>query len=293
MNDVRPDVSVIIPHYNDLPALGRCLDALGAQTFPVARTEIVVCDNDSLPATEIDAVIAGRARLVVEPVKGAGPARNRAVAASAGCQLAFIDCDCVAEPGWIAAGLAALDNADLVGGRVKVFSDAISPTGADLFEQLFAFDFKTYIERKGFTGAGNLFCTRATFDAVGPFQNEISEDLEWSRRAVAMGLSLRYCHDAVVAHPSRPDWPALRQKWRRMTREEYLTRRQAGRGRGSWLARQVVVAASPLAHSAKVLRSHFTAAEKLRALGTLWRIRWWRAAEGIKLALENPERAKT
>lgn len=292
MTGVPPEVSVIIPHYDDLPALDRCLSALGKQRFPSDRTEIIVCDNASLPKPVLEKAIAGRARLVIEPIKGAGPARNRAVAAAQGSSLAFIDSDCVADPHWLAAGLAALEDCDLVGGRVIVFSDAVRPTGADLFEQLFAFDFKTYIEKKGFTGAGNLFCRKATFEQVGEFQNEVSEDLEWSRRAVAMGLRLRYCHEAVVAHPSRPDWPALRQKWERMTREEYLTRRQAGRGRASWLARQLVVAASPLAHSTKVVRSKFTPAEKLRALGALWRIRWWRAGAGVRLALENPSPAQ-
>lgn len=288
MTETRPQVSVVIPHYDDLAALDRCLAALSRQSFPRERTEIIVSDNASLPEPVLSAAIAGRARLVVEPVKGAGPARNRGVAAAQGDVLAFIDSDCVAGPQWLEAGLAALEDADLVGGRVTVFSDAERPTGADLFEQLFAFDFKTYIEKKGFTGAGNLFCRKATFEAVGGFQNEVSEDLEWSRRAVAMGLRLRYCHEAVVAHPSRPDWAALRDKWKRMTREEYLTRRQAGRGRASWLARQVLVAASPLPHSVRVLRAPFSPGKKLRALGALWRIRWWRVGEAVRLAVENP-----
>lgn len=289
MSHSRPEVSVIVPHYADLPALGRCLAALERQSLPAERREIIVCDNGSPVAQEtLEQAIAGRARLVIEPVKGAGPARNRGVAAARGAALAFIDCDCVAEPDWLRAGLAALEDADLVGGRVRVFSEAEHPSGADLFEQLFAFDFKSYIEKKGFTGAGNLFCRKSTFEAVGGFRSEVSEDLEWSRRAVAMGYRLRYCHEAVVAHPSRPDWPALRAKWKRMTREEYLTRRQAGRSRASWLARQLLVAASPLVHSARVLRAPFTPAQKMSALGALWRIRWWRVGEGLRLAAENP-----
>ena len=43
----RPTVSVIVPHYNDLERLNICLDALGGQTFPVDRFEIIVADNDS------------------------------------------------------------------------------------------------------------------------------------------------------------------------------------------------------------------------------------------------------
>lgn len=283
-----PEISVVIPHYNDLPALDRCLASVAAQSFPHERTEVIVCDNASLPVEQIERLIAGRARLVLEPVKGAGPARNRGAAAAHGPVLAFIDSDCIADSRWVEEGLKALDTADLVGGRVKVFSDAARPTGADIFEQIFAFDFRSYIEDKGFTGAGNLFVTRDVFEKVGGFSNGVSEDLEWSRRAVAKGFRLRYAHDAVVSHPTRPDWPSLRAKWKRMVREEFLTRRQAGRGRASWLARQVLVAASPLVHSAKIMRTDFSTPEKARAIGALWRLRWWRVGEAVRLARENP-----
>lgn len=284
----RPEISVVIPHYNDLPALDRCLASVAGQSFPQDRTEVIVCDNASLPVDQIERLIAGRARLVVEPVKGAGPARNRGAASAHGRVLAFIDSDCIADSHWLEEGLKALETADLIGGRVKVFSDAARPTGADIFEQIFAFDFRSYIEDKGFTGAGNLFVTRDVFEKVGGFSNGVSEDLEWSKRAVAKGFRLRYAHEAVVSHPTRPDWPSLRAKWKRMVREEFLTRRQAGRGRLSWLARQVLVAASPLVHSAKIMHTDFSTPEKARAIGALWRLRWWRVGEAVRLARENP-----
>lgn len=283
-----PEVSVIVPHYNDLASLETCIASLMVQDFPADRREIVVCDNDSLPSETIEAMLAGRARLVVQPVKGAGPARNRGVEAARGDILAFIDCDCVAAPGWLSAGVAALTHADVIGGRVTVFSAAARPTGADIFERIFAFDQQGYVEKKQFTVTANLFTRRDVFERVGDFAIGVSEDVEWSRRAVAKGFRLRYAHDAVVSHPTRPDWPALRNKWKRMVREEFLTRRQAGRGRASWLARQVLVAASPVAHTGKVLASPYTLAERLRGVGALWRLRWWRAVEGVKVALENP-----
>ena len=73
-----------------------------------------------------------------------------------------------------------------------------------------------------------------------------------------------------------------------MVREEFLTRRQAGRSRTTWLARQALVAASPLVHTGRVLGSPFSLAERLRGVGALWRLRWWRAVEGVRVAIENP-----
>lgn len=283
-----PLISVIVPHYNDLAALDLCLQSLSNQSVGADRLEIVVCDNNSpLDQSAIAAAIGGRARLVVEREKGAGPARNRAVSASEGEVLAFIDCDCIAEPDWLANGLAALDGGDAVGGRVVVFSTAERPSGADLFEQIFAFDQQSYVERKGFSVTANLFCSRTVFDAVGGFANGVSEDVDWCHRARNKGFSLTYADNAVVRHPSRPDWPALRQKWRRMTSEAFRLDASRGGGRFGWAARQVAVAASAAPHSLRVFATDLPLESKLRAIGVLWRIRAWRAAEGIRLALSG------
>ena len=42
-----PEISVIVPHFNDLANLRNCLDALKAQTFGQPRFEVVVADNMS------------------------------------------------------------------------------------------------------------------------------------------------------------------------------------------------------------------------------------------------------
>src|SRR5260370_33327027 len=44
---VAPSVSVIIPHYNDLANLERCMRLLAAQSLPLSQFEIVVADNNS------------------------------------------------------------------------------------------------------------------------------------------------------------------------------------------------------------------------------------------------------
>ncbi len=113
-------VSVIVPHFSDLVALGRCLDALERQTYPRALTEIVVADNDSPEGrAEVAAVIAGRAALVLATTRGAGPARNKGAEAASGDIFAFIDSDCQAEPDWLTEGVAALSGHDIVRPRAS------------------------------------------------------------------------------------------------------------------------------------------------------------------------------
>src|ERR1700722_14317858 len=179
--------SIIVPHYNDLKGLDGCLGALERQTLPRGTYEIVVADNAS-PQGEaaVRAVIAGRAKVVIVDDRGAGPARNGAIAVARGPILAYTDSDCRPEPGWLSAGIAALSHCDFVGGRMDVVADnpeAITATEA--FELVFAFDNEHYVHRKGFSVTANLFCPSAIFDKVGRFRAGLSEDVEWSHRARA------------------------------------------------------------------------------------------------------------
>lgn len=279
-----PDISVIVPHYEDLAGLDLCLQALGRQEGDL-DFEIVVADNMS-PSGEaaVRSMIGDRARLILAPQKGAGPARNAGVAAARGRILAFTDCDCVPEPGWLKAGLAALERYDFVGGRMTVLvPDTRRMSGAEGFERVFAFDNQAYVERKGFTVTANLFCPRALFDAVGGFLTGVSEDLEWCHRARAAGFRIGYAADAVAGHPARANWQQLRHKWRRLNAETFALYADRPRGRLKWALRSLALPASILAHAPAVLSSPAVpgTANKLRALGTLVRLRLWRFADSF------------
>lgn len=283
------EVSVIVPHYRDLRGLDRCLAALGAQSMARSRFEVVVADNGSPEGVrEVERVVAGRAKVVVVDERGAGPARNGGVAASRGAVLAFTDSDCVPEPQWLAAGVEALARHDFVGGRVEMLvDDPRHPTPVEAFERVFGFDFETYITKKGFTGSGNLFVSRAVFDAVGGFRAQVSEDVDWSRRARAAGYRLGYAPDAVVGHPARRNWADLRSKWRRVNSESFHLMLGRRYGRAKWLGRSLLMPVSAVIHTPRVLRSPKlpTVSARLGALGILYASRWWRLADGGALGL--------
>lgn len=284
MSELR--VSVVVPHYNDLERLDTCLARLTSQTLPSEEYEVIVADNAS-PVGEaaVAETIAGRARLVVATEKGAGPARNAGVAASRAPLLAFVDSDCVPEPSWLAAGVAALDRYEVVGGHVTVLVENDPMSGAEAFEAVFAFDIRRYVKEKGFAGSGNLFCSRATFDAVGPFRTGVAEDIEWSHRATGQGFRLGYAAEAVVGHPARRNWAELKRKWKRTNTERYLLERSKPLGTLRWLAWTALLPASILAHAPKVMIHPALpdGGARLRALGTLARLRLWRAADALGL----------
>ncbi len=284
-----PAVSVIVPHYNDLDNLSRCIDLLDRQTLPRERWEIVVADNNSrCGLAAVAAVCGARARAVPAPLQGAGEARNAAVAAARGVALAFTDSDCRPEPHWLERGLAALADTDIVGGRVAVtVEDRDHPTPVEAFELAFAFNTRRYVLRQGYCVTANMFVRRKVFEAVGPFRTRVSEDVDWGWRAARQGFRLAYAPEAVVAHPARRNWDELIRKWRRTTHEMFRLVIARPGGRLWWALRTWALLVSPVTGAFEVafndnLRS---LRERRDAYGVLMRLRGWRFVEGCRLLL--------
>lgn len=273
-------ISIVIPHYQDLKNLGLCLDLLERQTIGRDAFEIIISDNMSPAGLEaVEQVIRGRAKLVMSTVKGAGYTRNVGVEAATGHILAFMDSDCRPDPDYLEQGIAALKSFDMVGGKVRVdVEDPARPTAAEAFELVFAFRNKTYIEQKHFTVTATLFVTRAIFDKVGPFRNDVSEDKEWCLRAHGLGYRLGYAEKAVIGHPARHDWNELQRKWLRLTRESFLLYRTRRFGLLKWLIYSWVVLAATIPQSLNIVTSKNLPAvrDKLLALGMLVRLRLMR-----------------
>ena len=275
-----PLVSVIVPHYNDLANLACCLEHLRRQTWPAECREIIVADNNSPGGVAAIERLDPDVRVVPATEQGAGPARNAAVAVAGGEVLAFIDSDCFAAPGWLKEGVAALARFDYAGGRVEVaVPDPRRPTPAEAYETVFAFDFKKYIEQKRFAGTGNLFVPRAIFDRVGGFRVGLSEDIDWCRRANALGYRLGYAEKALVRHPARRRWGDLTLRWDRVIGEMLALGRERPGWHWRWAVYALAVAGSPLPHALRILRSSRLGSprSKIAGLVGLFGIRWYRA----------------
>jgi glycosyltransferase involved in cell wall biosynthesis len=287
--DTPPVVSVIVPHYEDLARLALCLDRLQQQTWRADRLEVIVADNMSPSGiTAVEAVTAGRAKLVIATERGAGPARNRGVAAATGSILAFTDADCLPALDWIEQGVAALACTDLIGGRMTVVAGQGRPmSAAEAFETVFAFDNRRYVQELHFTVTANLFCPRTFFDRIGPFRVGVSEDLEWSHRARAAGLRLGYCDAAVVAHPARETWDDLLRKWTRINRETYALSPPTIGHRLGFLARAWLMPLSIFAHAPRIWRSKAlrSSRDRLVALKGLAGLRLWRMIDSHRVVL--------
>ncbi len=287
-SEVTASYAVIIPHFNDVTRLVRCLDALVPQLDE--KTELLVVDNNS--SADLSPLTAAYPdiRLVRENKKGAAEARNRGVLETTAPALFFLDCDCVPAANWLKTAQDIHGTADVVGGQISVFDETPAPrSGAEAFEAVFAFDNRVYVEAKGFSVTANLLTQRAVFEATGPFVAGLSEDLDWCRRATAAGFELRYADELQVSHPSRSDWAALCKKWRRLTEESFgVNGTQGGKARLRWLLRALLMPVSDLAHTPRVLNSQkLTGKECRRAVATLWRLRLQRASWMLRQAVQG------
>ena len=237
----------------------------------------------------MEMVVAKRARLITVEQKGAGPARNGGVDVSSGEILAFLDADCRPASDWIAEGVAGLAGYDIIGGKVDVLvQDVARMTPVEAFECVFAFDIERYFTQKGFVGSGNLFCRRSVFDSVGGFGYGVSEDVDWCHRATAKHFTIRFAPRARVGHPARRTWEELRTKWSRINAETYALKTRRRNGRMSWMLACLMLPASVLGHIPRILASeHLNSKQKAAALWILFRIRFWRMWDYLRLFLHG------
>jgi glycosyltransferase involved in cell wall biosynthesis len=220
-----PELSVIVPAHDAAATLTRTLQCLATQ-HGVGRLEVVVVDDGSSDAT---AAVAERAGVRVVRTERAGPAtaRNVGVAASSGSRLAFLDADCFPEPGWAAAALAALEDADLVQGRV--LPDPEAPLGP--------FDRTLWVTcDSGLYQTANLLMPRELFERAGGFsawvdpqsdaRGHFGEDvvLGWELRRA--GARVVFAPEALVRHAVFPRGPlAYVAERRRLAHFPALVRR--------------------------------------------------------------------
>jgi GT2 family glycosyltransferase len=295
MTAALPVATIIIPHLNQPDALIRCLGSLEAQTFSDGAVEIIVVDNGSRQPLDGLAQQFPKVRFLEEPQPGPGLARNCGVAAAHADLLLFIDADCRAHPDWIASALKALGECDVIGGDVQIdYVDPAHLTALEAYESVFAYRQAQYVAREGFSGTGNLAMRRAIFDAVGPFGGiGIAEDRDWGQRAKALGHITHYVPEMIIYHPARKSFGELTEKWRRHVAHDLAKYRGEGGASFGWQLRAVAMIASIVPHSLTVMRSRRLAgfANRMRAIGVLAKIRWFRCAEMLRQARATGEGA--
>lgn len=199
-----PVVSFVIPARDEARYVARALASVAAQDWPVAELEAVVVDNGSRDGTAqvVEAFAARhpelRVRLVTEPVRGRGRAKNAGVRAARGLWLVFLDADSAASPGLVHAVLRRAQ-AGFPAGSIRVVADSQDPLDRGFFALL------EFGKQRFGIRAQMFYCRRDLFERLGGFREdlEIAEDLEFLRRVQAAGVSTCHVTEAHIATSCR------------------------------------------------------------------------------------------
>lgn len=238
MSDPRPFVSVIVPTHRRRDLLHRLLESLIAQDWPKDRYEVIVVHNVTDDGTaEMVAEIAASSPVPIAyhatHFSGPGPSRQYGAEHAQGSILAFIDDDCAATPGWIAAGVRAIEGGlALVQGRTlprpdqprRLLEKTVTVTGPTPY-------FETC----------NIFYDAAVFRAVGGFPADFRERFYGEDTALGWAVQLAghptgFAEDALVHHEVFPvsfrrwlmepttmrHWPALVRAYPALRKDLFL-----------------------------------------------------------------------
>ena len=207
---MKPEISVIIPVYNDAKGLRVTLNSLLKQDSVFCGYEVIVADNGSADNTADTAKAyikkyPERVKLVKEDnVRCPAAARNKGIKASAGDVLCFIDADMWVEKDCIARINALFKNPAVVysGCNVKVVAN--SGSIVERYSVFKGVPFQVYIEKLNFAGTGALVVRKEIFNRLGFFDSRLiaGEDTEFGNRVYDAGYKLNYAGDIFVYHPA-------------------------------------------------------------------------------------------
>jgi GT2 family glycosyltransferase len=182
-----PDVSVLIPAYNEEALIGGVIDSvhLSFASMPDRPYEVIVCDNNSTDRTAEIAAAKG-AMIVVEPHNQISRARNAAARAARGKWLIFLDADTLLNPQLLHSTLTCLESGKFVGGGSTIaFDKEIHNSFAILLTHVW-----TTISVLLRLAAGSyVFCKREAWAETGGFDEQFyaGEEIFFSRRLKKWG----------------------------------------------------------------------------------------------------------
>jgi len=225
------ELSVIIPSYRAKETIGLCLNALLAQSLEPTSYEIIIVDSSDDGTDEVVQRFFPWVRMIHLPRRTLpGEARNIGVKESVGKYIAFIDSDCISDPGLLKGMIEGLQTHDCIGIGAAVQNG----TPGSLWgwvEYLINFkDFtpKVPLHATDHVPSCSLCLSRENFKRYGPFPNDYfpGEDRVFSWKVLQAGKQFLFDPKLRVTHLNRTSFKTVIQHQVRYGKAFAITRNQ-------------------------------------------------------------------
>jgi GT2 family glycosyltransferase len=223
--------TVVIPTHNRREGLRRALLALFASDLEGIELDVRVVDDGSTDATpevaeQLCAGVPPQVRLHYhrQVNQGQSAARNTGIAAAETELILFLDDDCVPDPGWVRAMIAAAwePRVGAVGGRI-----AAAAGGNQVSRYCRHIRYNEYPPDDGplrFVNSANCAYRRQALEAVGGYEPLLLRgvDHDLGRRLLEAGWEIRCAPEALVHHHHRESLRILVRDYYRRGYWKYL-----------------------------------------------------------------------
>jgi len=210
----NPLLSVVIPTYKRPDDLRICLNSLSKEVQLDAPTyEIIVSDDSNSDSSRI-LIEENFPNVHWGEGKKIGPAgnRNAGVAIARGEWIVFLDDDCIAQKGYLAAYAAAISkNPNLLVFEGRIFADRPRKTWTEGCPEN---------EHGGMLWTSNLCVNQKLYNEMGGLDERFKiayEDVDFATRLRKQKIGTKFVPDASVCHP----WRTLKQEGNNWKKKGY------------------------------------------------------------------------
>lgn len=204
------DFSIIIPTYNRLEPLKKCLTAINHLEYPIQKFEVIVVDDGSNPP--ISEGLSGfsvnfNLHCLRQKNKGPAFARNHGAEKAIGQNLVFTDDDCLIHLDYLkkaAPLLAQHPQCSIVGRTINFYKKNCYSTASQALTDYLHFFLKSPDNQTPFLVSNNFIISKELFHRIGGFNQNFhfpgSEDRELGERLVQHQYLILFEHDLKIDH---------------------------------------------------------------------------------------------
>ena len=194
-----PRVSVVIPVYNEERRIGRCIESVENQDYPIECIEFIVVDDGSLDRSA-DIAREHGAKVLRQENRGRGAARNRGVDEASAEIIAFIDADDIVEKSWLKEAIPLLDDERTAAVGCSYYLLNKKNEFVKFSAMQGPFRRRHCTERTDSLSTSGCLYKKSVLKEVGGFDPRMNygEDMELSSRITNQGYSLHFINKPLI-----------------------------------------------------------------------------------------------